>query len=204
VEKTAVLVVVVAMAAATAMAMATAAKTTMMATMMAMMMAVVEAVAVAPVVMGVMMSAAAHLATCHPGTVQLLCQWHSWWYWQQDDGMGGGGRMGNNATSFAVIGDGGGGNVSTQAAQGQRRSIATWGCGAQWAGLIKQQWQTPPDGRGDHMDGIMSWHDNNYNDNDEDGVWPQGGPPGVGEMRKEVQGKEEGSTSSKEVHCTTA
>jgi hypothetical protein len=79
--------------------------------------------------------------------------------------------MGNDAKLFAIIGGGGGGNVSIQAAQGQRRSITARGRGAQRAGLIKQQRQTPPDGQGDDLDGVPSWHDNNYDDNnDERGV----------------------------------
>jgi hypothetical protein len=61
--------------------------------------------------------------------------------------------MGNNRTSFAIV-FGGSGVGSIQAAQGQRRSIAAQGSGAQLAVLIERQRLTPPDGRGDDLDGV--------------------------------------------------
>ncbi len=125
--------------------------------------------------------------------------------------------MGNDATLFAVIVIVGG-NESVQAAQGQRRSIASHG--ARRAGPIKQQQRAPPDGWGDKLDGIAiaesnvhwRWGDQDDNQiglrrnartttmktkgadnhNEED-------PPQWGKMRKEGQGKEEGLASAKEV-----
>jgi hypothetical protein len=60
--------------------------------------------------------------------------------------------MGNNGTSFTVV-IGGGGDGLIQAAQGQWRSIASQGCGVQWARPIERQQRVPPDEWGDNLDG---------------------------------------------------
>jgi hypothetical protein len=67
--------------------------------------------------------------------------------------MQGGEGMGNDAMSFAVIVSGSGDGL-IQAARVQRQLIAAQGCGAQRAGLIKQQQLVLPDGWRDNLDSI--------------------------------------------------
>ncbi len=75
-----------------------------------------------------------------PGQKTMACE----------DGEG----IGNDTRSFAIILISGG-NRLIQASQGQWWSIATQGCGAQWAGLIKRQQRAPPDWRGDNSDDVV-------------------------------------------------
>ncbi len=82
--------------------------------------------------------------------------------------------MGINAMSFVIVVFGGGDGL-IQAAQGQWWSIDKQGCGAQWAGPIKQRQWVPPDGRGDDSDGVTITGNNAHwrrrdRDNDQIGL----------------------------------